>query len=106
MIDRSGHRHAHTRRQLVRAVALIGVFATGIWFGAAGVRAYDPRLDEALAALQKAAALVEASSPGDVSPQTLREFDRHRGKALASIQDAMDHILAGGGAADADGGSH
>ena len=58
MIDRSGHRHAHTRRPMVRAAALIGVFATGIWFGAAGVRAYDPRLDEALAALQKAAALV------------------------------------------------
>jgi hypothetical protein len=77
-----------------------------MWFGAAGVRAYDPRLDEALAALQKAAALVEASSAGTVSPQTLREFDRHRGKALGSIQDAMDQILAAGLAADADGGSH
>jgi hypothetical protein len=106
MIDHSGHRHTDTRRPLIRAVALIGVFATGIWFGAAGVRAYDPRLDEALAALQKAAALVEASSAGVVSPQTLREFDRHRGKALASIQDAMDHILAAGLAADADGSSH
>lgn len=106
MIERSGRRHAHARRPLVLAVVLIGVFVTGIWFGAAGVRAYDIRLDEALAALQKAAALVEASSAGVVSPQTLRDFDRHRGKALASIQDAMDHILAAGLAADADGSSH
>jgi hypothetical protein len=103
MIECSKRCHADTRRPLIRAVALIGVFATGIWLGAAGVRAYDTRLDEALAALQKGAALVEASSAGDVSPHTLREFDRHVDKALASIQDAMEHILAAGAAADADG---
>lgn len=42
---------------------VIAATASGIWIGVASVRAYDPRLDEALAALQKAAALVEASSP-------------------------------------------
>ena len=68
--------------------------------------AYDTRLDEALAALQKAAALVEASSAGVVSPHTQHKFDNERRKALASIQDAMDHILAAGLTADSDGGSH
>ena len=85
---------------------LIGVLAAGICLGVVSVRAYDLRLDEALAALQKAAALVEASSPGVVSRQTQHRFDNERGKALASIQDAMVHIVAAGTAADADPGSH
>ena len=84
---------------------LIAATATGIWIGVASVRAYDVRLDEALAALQKAAALVEASSPGAVSPRTQHTFDRHVEKALANIQDAMDHIIAAGTAADADADS-
>ena len=86
-------------------VQLIAATASGIWIGVASVRAYDPRLDEALAALQKAAALVEASSPGNVSPRTQNTFDRHREKALADIQGAMDHIIAAGTAADAGAGS-
>jgi hypothetical protein len=56
-------------------------------------------------ALQKAAALVEASSAGVVSPHTQQKFDRERGKALDSIQDAMHHILAAGLTADSAGNS-
>jgi hypothetical protein len=89
----------------LQAVALIAAAAVGIWLGVASVRAYDLRLDEAIAALQKAAALVEASSAGEVSPRTQHRFDRHIEQALADIQDAMDHILAAGAAADGDGGS-
>jgi Ni,Fe-hydrogenase I cytochrome b subunit len=106
MIELSGRRHAHSRRRPIQAVVLIGVFATGIWLGVAFVHAYDTRLHEALAALQKAAALVEASSAGDVSGHTQHKFDHERRKALASIQDAMDHIVAAGLTADSDGGSH
>ena len=74
-------------------------------FGDRVLRAYDNRLNEALAALQKAAALVEASSAGVVSPRTQHRFDNERSKALASIQDAMEHIAAAGLVADSDGGS-
>ena len=105
MNELSACRHTDSRRQPIRAALLIGVLATGICLGAAVAHAYDPRLDEALAALQKAAALVEASSAGVVSPQTQRKFDNARGKALAAIQDAMDHILAAGLTADSDGNS-
>ena len=106
MDELSASRHTNSRRQPIRAALLIGVLATGICLGAVVVRAYDTRLDEALAALQKAAALVEASSAGFVSPHTQQKFDNERRKALASIQDAMDHILAAGLTADSDGGSH
>jgi mannose/cellobiose epimerase-like protein (N-acyl-D-glucosamine 2-epimerase family) len=85
---------------------LIGALATGLCLGAAAAHAYDTRLDEALMALQKAAALVEASSAGDVSPQTQRRFDNELRKALVSIQEAMLHIVAAGVAADSDGGAH
>jgi hypothetical protein len=106
MIEFFARRHADSRRQSIPAVVLAAVLATGICLGSALVRAYDTRLDEAMAALQKAAALVEASSAGNVSAQTQHTFDRHLGKALASIQDAMDDIVAAGLAADADGGAH
>ena len=88
----------------LQVIALISATGVGVCLGVASVRAYDVRLDEAIAALQKAAALVEASSAGVVSPRTQDRFDRHREKALADIQDAMNHILAAGAAADADGG--
>jgi hypothetical protein len=93
------------RRQTIQTVLLIGVLAMGICLGIAVVHAYDPRLDEALAALQKAAALVEAASAGDVSPRTQHRFDSERGKALASIEDAMEHIVAAGLLADSGAGS-
>jgi hypothetical protein len=105
MINLSAPRGAGARQQRIPALVLIAVLV-GICLGVAVAHAYDPRLDEALAALQKAGALVEASSAGVVSSRTQREFDRHLGKALASIQDAIDHIAAAGLAADSDGGSH
>ena len=96
-------REGDSRLQLIPVALLIGVLATGMCLGAVVVRAYDTRLHEAEAALQKAAALVEASSAGDVSPQTQHKFDNERRKALASIQGAMEHIVAAGVAADSDG---
>lgn len=91
---------------MVKVVVLIGVLAAGMGLGVAVVRAYDTRLHEAEAALQKAAALVEASSAGDVSPHTQHKFDSERRKALDSIQEAVEHIVAAGVAADSDGGGH
>jgi len=101
----SAGRQVNSRRQPLQAFLLIGALASGIFLGAVVGYAYDPRLDEALMALQKAAALVEASSAGAVSPHTQHKFDNARGKALAAIQEAMDHIVAAGTTADSDGGS-
>ena len=61
MTRHSAHPDASSRRHLIQAALLTGVLAAGISLGAAVAHAYDPRLDEALAALQKAAALVDAS---------------------------------------------
>ena len=106
MIELFARRHPNSRRQMIHPALLIAVLVTGICLGSIVVQAYDPRLDEALAALQKAAALVEASSAGDVPTHTQHKFDNELWKALASIQDAMDYIVAAGAAADSDGGSH
>jgi hypothetical protein len=103
MISLTASRRPGARQQRSPALVLTAVLAVGIWLGAALVHAYDTRLEEALAALQKAAALVEASSAGEVSARTQHKFDTNRGKALASIQDAMDYIVAAGLTADADG---
>ena len=105
MRQHSAHPDASSRRRPIQAVVLAGVLAMGMCLGATLVHAYDMRLSEALAALQKAAALVEASSAGNVSAHTQHKFDNERDKALASIQDAMDHIVAAGLTADSDGGS-
>ena len=48
--------------------------------------------------------VIGASSAGSVSPRTQRRFDQHVDKALASIEEAMGHIVAAGVAADSDGG--
>ena len=106
MMQHPARRDAKSYRRLISAALPIGVLATGMCLGVVVVRAYDTRLYEAEAALQKAAALVEASSAGVVSPHTQRRVDNELGKALASIQDAMDHIAAAGIAADSDDGSH
>ena len=95
-------------RRALSAMVLAVTFALGTGLGVVLVQAHDLRLDEALAALQKASALVQAASTGTdtttdpVSPQTQHQFDRHRAKALASIQDAMDHIAAAAAAVDSD----
>ena len=91
------------------AIVLTATFILGIWLGAALVHAHDVRLDEAMDALQKAAALVEAArtdtetTTDPVSSQTQHEFDRNRAKAMASIEDAMEHIAAAAAAVDSDG---
>ena len=96
-----------TRRR--SAIVLTATFVLGTGLGVALVHAHDVRLDEAIDALQKAAALVEAArtetetTTDPVSPQTQHEFDRNRAKALASIQDAMDHVAAAAEAVDTDG---
>jgi hypothetical protein len=95
-----------TRRR--SAIVLAATFVLGTGLGVA-LHAHDVRLDEAMDALQKAAALVEAArtdtdtTTDPVSPHTQREFDRNRAKALASIEDAMDHIAAAAAAVDSDG---
>ena len=94
----------HLHRRTIRAVVLMTTLIVGMGLGSALVRAYDTRLQEALQALQKAAALVEAGSAGTVSSRTQRRFDQHVDKALLSIEDAMGHIVAAGIAADSDGG--
>ena len=99
----------YPRRRALSAIVLVTTFAVGTGVGVTLVQAHDVRLDEAVMALQKAAALVDAARTGTdtttdpVSPQTQHEFDRHRAKALASIQDAMDHVAAAAAAADSDG---
>ena len=96
-----------TRRR--SAIVLTATFILGTGLGVALVRAHDVRLDEAMDALQKAAALVEAArtdtetTTEPVSSHTQHEFDRNRAKALASIEDAMDHIAAAAAAVDSDG---
>jgi hypothetical protein len=92
------------RRRTIRVVVLMTTLVLGMGLGVALVKAYDPRLDEAVMALQKAAALVEAASAGNVSARTQGRFDRHIDKALSNIEEAMGHIVAAGVAADADGG--
>ena len=91
------------RQWVVKAVVLASTMTVGILIGVTFVEAHDVRLDEAFSALQKAAALVEASSTDPVSPQTQKTFDRHLQKALIDIQDAMDHVAAAAAAVDADG---
>ena len=96
-----------TRRR--SAIVLAATFVLGTGLGVALVHAHDVRLDEAMAALQKAAALVEAArtdtetTTDPVSSQTQHQFDRNRAKALASIEDAMEHIIAAAAAVDSDG---
>jgi hypothetical protein len=102
MTEIATRRQTPSRRQPVRAIALAGTLAIGIGLGAVLVHAYDQRLDEAFGALEKAAALVDASQAGNVSPRTQRRFDRHRDKARAHIQAAMDHVIAAGTVADSE----
>jgi hypothetical protein len=58
--------------------------------------AHDVRLDEAVAALQKAEALLKASAADGVSPKVERKFDRRVERALDLIQRAMDRIEEAG----------
>ena len=95
------HLPPSVRRGIARALALLSALAAGLVLGGGFVEAHDVRLDEAVAALQKAAALVEASSAEGLSRQTQNAFDRHVDRALADIQNAMGHVSAAMAAADA-----
>jgi hypothetical protein len=100
MIEVSTHRQSRSFRGPVRAIALVSTLTIGICLGAAIVHAYDPQLDQAFGALEKAAALVDAAQVGNVSPRTQRRFDRHLDKARAHIQAAMNQVMAAAAVAD------
>ena len=89
------------RQRALSAIGLLATFALGTGLGTL-VYAHDTRLDTAVAALQQAATLVEASQTDPVSPQALHAFERHLGKAVDSIQDAIEHITAAAAAVDAE----
>jgi hypothetical protein len=100
MTENSDRRHTPSRRHPVRGIALAGTLAIGICLGAAFVHAADPQLDQAFGALEKAAALVDASQAGNVSPRAQRRFDRHLARARAHIQAAMNQVMAAAAVAD------
>src|SRR5262245_16011776 len=81
-------------------VALAIPAAVMLGYVIAIVHAHDPRLDEALQALQKAQALVESAHTGGAPRQTQHQFDQHRGRALDFIARAMEEIVAAGEIAD------
>jgi hypothetical protein len=88
---------------ITRTIALLLVVVViGVPAFSTLVHAYDPRLDEAVAALQKAAALAEAASTDTVSARTQRRFDHHIDRALTSIEEAMGQLAAAGVAADSE----
>jgi hypothetical protein len=82
----------------VIAVAVAALLAVGLTPVAA--TAADVRLDEALAALQKAEALLLSSQSGVVSKKQERQFERHVERALLLISLTMDQIEAAKEAVD------
>jgi hypothetical protein len=82
------------------AVGALVLAVAAIAFGIGTAYAADPRLAEADAALQKAAALLEASQSGVDSPKTQKEFDKAVGNALADVASARAEILAAQNAVD------
>jgi hypothetical protein len=69
--------------------------------GAGFAQAHDPRLDEALQALQKAEALVQAAL--DVTalpPNAEKKYDRRLERVLNIIERVMDQIQAAADLAD------
>jgi hypothetical protein len=58
-----------------------------------GVRAHDPRLDEADLSLAKAEALLEAAQLGLDNEKQLHEFEKHVARALQGIADARAEII-------------
>jgi hypothetical protein len=82
----------HALRRLVAAALLAAAFTGGIVVGIA--RAADQRLDDALNALQKAAALLEESEAGVADPKVVKRFERKVERALRKIDRAMEEIEA------------
>jgi hypothetical protein len=80
---------------VVLLVAVVAAYSIGV------ARAADPRLTEADMALQKAAALLEASQTGGtVSPQAQKRFDKAIAQGLADVASARAEIVAAIEAAD------
>jgi hypothetical protein len=77
-------------RRLAAAALLVATFAGGIAVGIA--RAADQNLDDALNALQKASALLEASQAGVADPKIVRRFERRVERALRYIDRAAETI--------------
>jgi uncharacterized protein with LGFP repeats len=73
----------------------IGLSASlGAGFAPTITHAADQRLDDALAALQKAEALLEESQAGSVPEKVEKRFARHVERAISLILRAMDQIEA------------
>jgi len=77
------------------------VLGLAVSLGAGLAQAHDPRLDEAIATLQKAEALVEAAVTTSGLPSKVdKKYDRRLERVLNIIQRAMDQIEAAAEFAD------
>ena len=92
------HPSPHPLRRLAAAAILVATFAFGIAAGIA--HAADQNLDDALNALLKASALLEASEAGVNDEKAVRRFERKVERALRSIDRAADAIDAAKQAVD------
>ncbi|MGH2951133.1 MAG: hypothetical protein ACRDKX_03715 [Solirubrobacterales bacterium] len=90
-------------RRLLRPalIAAAAVAALGAGFAVLAYAA-DPRLDEADQALQKADALLAASSSAGASPKVEKEFAHHVDRARELIARARAHVEAAKTAVDED----
>jgi hypothetical protein len=93
--------HTSSVKRLVLAVAAASMLAVAI--GASAARRHDPRMDDAGAALEKAAALLAVADCTTAVAKNQRDCERSLQKSLAAINSAQaylaDAMLA------ADGGS-
>jgi hypothetical protein len=77
-------------RSILTKVLVVVAIVSALLVGVA--RAADQRLTDAQANLEKARALVVASSTDTVSEHARREFDKHRAKAVELIDRATAEI--------------
>ena len=69
--------------------------------GAGFAQAHDPRLDEALQALQKAEALVQAALDANgLPPNAEKKYDRRLERVITIIERVMEQIQAAADLAD------
>jgi hypothetical protein len=88
------------RRAVVPFAVLAVALAIGIGIGASVGTAADQRLDLADAALENAAALLDASQAGVVSDKQQKQFDRAVANAIAHIERAREEIAEAKDAVD------
>jgi hypothetical protein len=92
MIELSTNNRRFT--SIVAALALVAAFFGGV--AVQRVLAHDPSLDLALAALEKASALVQSALTDDITglpDKTGHEVAKHLERAIEDIADASDEIL-------------